>query len=130
MASKSITRGKSYKGGPEPRYALKEIAQLTGDTVYALNKRAIKLNIKGRCIGHDSTKYYTLKQIEKIVSASKRTCKNHSRKIDIVELYLQGLNGRKIAAFLRISVKLAYDCLAEFNKTGCVTVESKISRIL
>lgn len=111
-------------------FPLKMISELTGVSVYALNRRAIKLNIKGKCTGNDSTRYYTRFQIERIVAAHPITYANHWRKIDIIEMYLRDKTGREISEIMNISVKLTYDCIREFNETGCIIVESKISRVL
>ena len=114
----------------QQRFSLKSVSELTGVTVHALNKRAIKLGLKGKCLGRDSTKYYTKFQIERIVSAHPIRYKNHWRKLDIIEMYMQNKTGREISEIMNISVKLTYDCIREFNETGCIVVESKISRIL
>jgi len=117
-------------GDTVDRFPLKYVSNLTGVSVHALNKRAIKLNIKGRCTGSNSTRYYTKNQIDTIVSAQPIGFKNHWRKISIIEMYLENITGHEISKSMNISIKLAYDCIREFNKTGCIIVESKMSRIL
>lgn len=116
--------------GRKQKFTLKQISEVTGSTIHSLNRRALKLGLKGRCLGNDSTKYYTRFQINRIVQAAPITYKNHWRKIDIIEMYNQGFSGHDISKIMNISIKLAYDCIREFNETECIIVESKMSRIL
>jgi len=98
-----------------------------GVTKSALAHRVYKLGLKGKCLSDDGIIFFNLKQVGKIVDCYKIKFENHPRKLDIIEMYQKGYKGRAIASILRMSVKLSYDCIREYNKTGLVTVESIIN---
>lgn len=110
------------------RVTYKDVAKKNNVSVRALTKRAHKLGIVGKRIGSDGSMYFTEKQINKILNLKRVDFKNHSRKITIVEMYQDGLKGRKIAEALGISTKLTYICLKEYNYTGHIIVQSKINK--
>lgn len=108
-------------------YTYNEISSHFGVSKSALTHRVQKLKLKGQTLGIDSTVYFALWQVKKMVQYLELNAANHPRKIDIIELYQHGHKGLKIASVLKISVKLTYDCIKEYNNTGCITVESKLS---
>jgi DNA invertase Pin-like site-specific DNA recombinase len=110
-------------------YTYDQISEHFGITKSALTHRVQKLKLKGRTLGKDSTVYFSVWQVKKMVQYLPLNCKNHPRKIDIIELYESGQKGRTIAEYLKISVKLTYDCIREYNLTGCIVVESKMSNV-
>lgn len=110
-------------------YTYDQISEHFGVTKSALTHRVHKLNLKGRTLGKDSTVYFSLWQVKKMTAYLTLKCKNHPRKIDIIELYQKGYKGRVISEVLKISVKLTYDCIREYNLTGCIVVESKMGNV-
>ena len=107
-------------------FTLKKVSKDTGISISILNKRGWKLGLKGKCLGKGSTMYYTAAQINKILNYIKS---RDSYKITIIELYQSNQTGRNIAKYMKMSVKTVYDCIREYNETGCVTVESKINKL-
>ena len=111
------------------RFRYIDVAKKHKVSTGALTKRAHKLGIVGKRIGNDGSMYFTEKQITKILNFKKVDFKNHSRKIQIIEMYIDGHSGRKIAEALGISVKLSYLCIKEYNQTEHIIVESKINKL-
>jgi len=111
-------------------YTYNQISDYYGVTKSSLQHRVHRLGLKGKTLSDDGTVFFTSKQVEKIVDCYKIISVNHPRKIDIIELYQAGRKGRTISSILRMSVKSAYDCIREYNNTGCVIVESKLNKIL
>ena len=109
------------------RFTYSEISEMTGVTKSGLQHRVHRLGLKGRTLSDDGTVFFTAKQVSKIIDCYKIQSENNPRKIDIIELYQQGKKGRAIASILRMSVKASYDCIREYNQTGCVIVESVIN---
>jgi len=110
-------------------FTLKKVSKETGISISILNKRGWKLGLKGKCLGKGSTMYYTKTQINKMLAYVKTPKSIDSCKITIIELYQKNQIGRDIAKYMKISVKTTYDCIREYNETGCVTVESKINKL-
>jgi len=107
------------------KMSYQQISDAYNIPVRILNKRVHNLKIKGVFIGQ--VKYFTKYDVSKILDHHPTHFKYHERKIRIAEYLISGYNGRTIAKILGISVKLCYDCVKEFNSTGCVTVESKLN---
>jgi len=114
----------------EHKFTYNQIANDYGVSKSAIQHRVHRLGLRGRILTDDGTIFFTSKQVEKIVDCYTLTKENHPRKIQIIELYQADRIGRTIASILKISTKLTYDCIREYNNTGCVIVESKISKIV
>lgn len=108
-------------------FTYQEIADNFGVTKGALAHSVYRLGIKGRTLSDDGTLYFTLKQVAKITDCYSVKAENHPRKLDIIELYHKGYKGRTIAEVLKMSVKLSYDCIREYNQTGFIVVESRLN---
>lgn len=106
---------------------LAEISEETGLNTQLLNKRVRKLGLKRGRIGANGRRYYTEEEVKKILAYIKPPKKVSSAKITIIELYQSGMTGRDIAKNMKLSIKLSYDCIREYNDTGCVIVESKLN---
>jgi hypothetical protein len=109
------------------KYTYNDIAKKYGIKKTILYKRVFNLGIKGSRIGRDGIAYFNQNEVYKILDHKPINYKIHSRKIQIIELYQSGIIGRNIAEILRISTKLTYDCIREYNETNCIIVESKIN---
>jgi hypothetical protein len=108
-------------------FTYSEISEITGVTKSGLQHRVHRLGLKGKCLSNDSTVYFNINQVKKIIDCYTIKLENHPRKLDIIELYQNGYKGRVIASVLRMSVKLSYDCIREYNDTGCIVIESMIN---
>jgi hypothetical protein len=107
-------------------YNYNEISEKTNVPKSTLSKHVSKNKIKGRQIG--LLIYFTESQIFQIISGIRpKNTKSHSRKIQVIELYLMGVTGRDIAKALAMSTKLTHDCIREFNESECIVVESKMN---
>jgi len=107
-----------------------ELVEAYGITKSALTHRVQNLNIKGKRLGTDGTVYFNINQVKKIINyLDFKNKENHPRKIKIVDLYEKGMTGNSISKKLKISIKLAYDCIKEYNLTGCIVVESKLNNM-
>jgi transposase len=111
-------------------YTYNQISKDYGVSKSALQHRVHRLKLKGRTLGDDGTIYFSHKQVEKIIDCYRISSVNHLRNIYVIELYQQGRNGRAIASILKMSTKTTYDCIKEYNKTGCITIESKLNKIV
>lgn len=114
----------------EHKFTYNQISKDYGVSKSALQHRVNRLKIKGKVLGDDGTIFFTSKQLEKIVDCYTSTKENHPRKIWIIELYQAGRKGRLIASMLKMSTKLTYDCIRDYNQNGCVVVESKLNKII
>src|SRR6478735_6166765 len=110
-------------------FTYSQISENFGVTKSGLQHRVHRLGLKGRTLSDDGTIYFTQKQVDKIVDCYKITFENHPRKLDVIELYQSGKKGRDIAIILRMRNVLTYNCIRDYNETGCVTVESKINKL-
>jgi hypothetical protein len=108
-------------------YTYKQISKKYNIKVSILTKRVYKLGIKGKVLSTDATIFFSEGQIMRILMSERMPFKNHPRKIQIIELYKKGVVGRLVAETLKISTKLTYDCIREYNKDGFIIVESKIN---
>jgi len=114
----------------EHKFTYNQIAKDYGVTKSAIQHRVHKLGLIGKVLSDDGTIFFTSKQVEKIVDCYTSTKENHPRKIWVIELYQAGRKGRSIASMLKMSTKLTYDCIRDYNKDGCVVVESKLNKII
>ena len=96
----------------------------------ALTHRVQRLNIKGKRLDNDSTVYFNIDQVKKIINyLDFKNKENHPRKIKIVDMYEKGMTGNTISKKLNISIKLTYDCIKEYNLSGYLIVESKLNNM-
>ena len=114
----------------EYKFTYNQISKDYGVSKSAIQHRVHRLGLKGRALADDGTIFFTNKQVEKITDCYTLTKENHPRKIQIIELYQAGRIGRNIASMLKISTKLTYDCIREYNNDGCIIVESKLSKLV
>lgn len=68
--------------------------------------------------------------VSRILSADRFIMENHSRKIEIIEMHNRGISARKICAIMSLCKKRTLKVIKYYKETGCVTVESKLNRIL
>lgn len=109
----------------------KDIEKKYGISYSILTDRVRFLGIKGRF--KDKKVVFNREQVDDIVNYSSRrqnkktSNDNHSRKFKIIEFYLKGRSGRKVAEFLNMNRKVVYAAIKEYNETGCIIVESKLN---
>jgi transposase len=120
-----------HKNQPEEKrieyFTLNEISKEEGVDIKILRKRVHRLKIKSLKNGANNIKYYTEPQIKSILNYLKSPKRMSSVKVTIIEMYQTGRKGRDIARDMKLSTKLAYDCIREYDDTGCVVVESKMN---
>jgi hypothetical protein len=109
------------------KYTYEDIEKKYGIKKTILYKRVSYLGMNKNHRGRNGIAFFDQNQVYKILDHKPINYKIHSRKIQIIELYQSGLIGRKISEILRISTKLSYDCIREYNETNCIIVESKIN---
>lgn len=109
-------------------HSLQDIADYSGlgfDNVYY---RARKLGLKARRISH--AHYYSdyqRKAIVDFVLHKKPNQKNNRKKITYIEFFFKIGTAKGVARTLNASRYYVTMAIEEWNRTGCVTVESKMN---
>jgi hypothetical protein len=109
------------------KYTYNDIEEKYGIKKTILYKRVSHLGLNKNHRGKNGIAFFSQDDVYKILDKKTINYKLHSRKIQIIELYQSGIIGRNIANMLRISTKLTYDCIREYNETNCIIVESKMN---
>ena len=107
------------------RLSYRQISEQYGISSTTLSKRVFALKIKGENVG--KKKYFTQQDIDKILRCKPTNYTTHARKITIIEIFQNGVKGYEIAEALGISSRSTYECIKEYQLTGCVIVESKMN---
>lgn len=112
------------------KYTATEISELYNAPKRNVDYWIIKSKVKGFRKSRNSPRIFTEQQLKKILQAKPVDLNLHPRKIKIVEMRLLGYSLLDIGIKLNMNHKYTEYALQEFKKTGCVTVESKLNRML
>ena len=106
-------------------YTYQDISRRYKISISALRSRCERININKNY--KDGIRVFTKAQMVRIVKHKNPQLLDTSRKIDIIELYQLEVLRSEIALRLGISLDFVKNTIAEYNRTECVVVDSKIN---
>lgn len=113
--------------------SIRELSQRSGVDEKTIHARITALKITKKRVrkrGFCSVTMVRKCDVERILSADRFILKNSPRKIQIIEMHIEGISARKICEIMSICKKTTLDIIKYYKETECVIVESKLNRML